>query len=94
MKNLKTYESYKEPSKGDPLVGEYVICDIDDDYEYQDKIGRIVADVSSDMATFRTYEVSYEHTHDLVTVWDREILHHSFNKTGLEEIVAAKKFNI
>lgn len=109
MKYLKTYEGYKKPKEGDPLIGDYVICDgeshsnIKIENYLKNNIGRIIEDRSSDMATFRTYVVRYknspnffrkEYPYGMITMWDSEIIYHSKNKENVEAFLSAKKYNI
>lgn len=106
MKHLKTFEKYKEPSEKDPKIGDYVICnDTDEDLSYflENNIGQIVDDISSDLATFRTYIVKYNKIprklsklcfNGKLTKWDHEILYHNKNKEKLEELLITKKYNL
>jgi hypothetical protein len=109
MKHLRTYEGYRPPLQGDPLVGEYVIIsseDYDDDEKdfFENNVGQIVDDVTSDLANYRTYNVKFSNppkdieknllNKGRLFVWDSEIVKHSHNKEELELYISAKKYNL
>lgn len=101
MKHIKSYEKYNPPTPTDPKIGDYVIT-----IDIPNLIGKITDDISSTLATFRTYIVKYplyKISNDLkkyhfngnkITVWDSEIIKFSNNKKDLESYISAEKFNL
>jgi len=91
MKYIRTYEGFKPPGPNDPSEGDYVILKNEVNF-IEDRIGKIIVDLSSDMANFRTYKVEFDDkTFD---VWDSEILFHSKSREECDVFLNAKKYNV
>jgi len=91
MRYIKAYEAFKPPGENDPKVGDYIVLRNAEDF-ILNKIGKIVNDLSSDMANFRTYKVEFDNT--IYDVWDDEIEFHSKNREDVEVFLSTKKYNI
>lgn len=95
-KYVKYFEEFNPPSDNDPKIGDYIVME-----EKPNDIGRIFMDVSSDLASFRTYKVKFggdlsnvNSDDDLLGVWDSEILFFSSKIEDVKAYIKSNKYNL
>ena len=93
MKYIKTYE---EINQGTPEVGDFVLCDISRNTVTNDELYQAYTTTIGKIVTMddNNYEVYFDSIDDFDYFHNSEIIYWSKNKSELEYVLNAKKYNL